>query len=101
MSPAGVAMSLVPPIAPTWSCVEFHFDEDAGTIDTWVDEKEVPGLVENGTATPDGSAEWLRVANWKPSLSDFQLGWESYGGQTMTLWFDDVAIASERIHCGT
>lgn len=100
LSPAGVAMSLSPMTTPTWTCIEIHIDESAGTIDTWVDDHEVAGLVENGTATPDGSSEWLRVANWKPSLSNFRLGWESYAGQTMTLWFDDVAISSGRIGCG-
>ncbi len=100
LSPAGIAMSLSPMTSPTWTCIEIHIDESAGTIDTWVNDHEVAGLVENGTATPDGSSEWLRVANWKPSLSNFRLGWESYAGQTMTLWFDDVAISSGRIGCG-
>lgn len=100
LSPAGVAMSLSPMTTPAWTCIELHIDESAGTIDTWVNDDEVAGLVENGTATEDGSSEWLRVANWKPSLSNFRLGWESYAGQTMTLWFDDVAISSGRIGCG-
>ena len=100
LSPTGVGDSVA--IAQeTWTCVEFHFDESAGTIDTWVDSQEVAGLVENGTATPDISTQWLSRAGWKPSLSDFRLGWESYSGQTMTLWFDDVALSGARIGCGS
>jgi hypothetical protein len=99
LSPAGIGES-VALAASTWTCVELHVDEAAGTIDTWVDGAEVPGLVENGTPTPDVSAQWLSRADWKPTLVDFRLGWESYSGQTMTLWFDDVALAAQRIGCG-
>jgi hypothetical protein len=98
MSPTGTGMS-IPIAANTWTCIESHFDETAGTIDTWVDGKEIAGLVENGTPTADVSTQWLSQAGWKPVLSDFRLGWESYSGQTMTLWFDDVALAAHRIGC--
>jgi hypothetical protein len=98
MSPTGTGES-VALAANTWTCIESHFDETAGTIDTWVDGKEVAGLVENGTPTPDVSTQWLSQAGWKPTLADFRIGWESYSGQTMTLWFDDVALASQRIGC--
>ena len=97
LSPTGTGES-VALAADTWTCVESHFDETAGTIDTWVDGKEIAGLVENGTPTPDVSTQWLSQA-WKPMLTDFRIGWESYSGQTMTLWFDDVALAAQRIGC--
>ncbi len=100
LSPTGVSDSVVV-AADTWVCIEFHFDESAGTIDTWVDSSEVAGLVENGTPVPDISTQWLSHGGWRPSLSDFRLGWESYSGQLMTLWFDDVALAAHRIGCGT
>ncbi|MGH7437148.1 MAG: cellulose-binding protein, partial [Polyangiaceae bacterium] len=98
LSPTGVADSLAPAVG-AWTCIEVHVDETAGTIETWVDGKQVVGLTENGTPVADISTQWLSRA-WKPSLVDFRLGWESYAGQTMTLWFDDVALASQRIGCG-
>ena len=98
LSPTGTGLS-VAPSANAWTCIESHFDETAGTIDTWVDGKEVAGLVENGTPAPDVSTQWLSAAGWKPTLADFRIGWESYSGQTMTLWFDDVALAARRIGC--
>jgi hypothetical protein len=98
MSPTGTGES-VALTADAWTCIESHFDETAGTIDTWVDGKEIAGLVENGTPTPDVSTQWLSDAGWRPTLSDFRIGWESYSGQTMTLWFDDVALAAQRIGC--
>jgi hypothetical protein len=100
LSPTGVASSMAP-MQGKWTCIEFHFDESAGTIDTWVDSEEVKGLVENGTPVPDESTQWLSRAGWKPMLADFRLGWESYSGQTMTLWFDDVALSRSRIGCGS
>jgi hypothetical protein len=99
LSPTGVSESDMP--APqTWLCIESHVDEAAGTIDTWVDGREIAGLVENGTSVADVSTQWLSRGAWRPSLSDVRFGWESYAGQTMTLWFDDVAIAGARIGCG-
>jgi len=98
LSPTGVGDSVVIPAA-TWTCIEFHVDQSAGTIDTWVNGAEVPGLVENGTAVADISTQWLSKT-WRPSLATFQLGWESYAGETMTLWFDDVALAAFRVGCG-
>jgi hypothetical protein len=99
LSPTGVSESDMP--APqTWLCIESHVDEAAGTIDTWVDGREIAGLVENGTSVADVSTQWLTRGAWRPSLSDVRFGWESYAGQTMTLWFDDVALAGARIGCG-
>jgi hypothetical protein len=98
LSPTGVSDS-VALVAGTWTCVEFHIDESAGTVETWVDGTLVPGLVENGTPVADISTQWL-AKPWKPKLTDFGLGWESYAGQTMNLWFDDVALDSQRIGCG-
>ena len=34
-----------------------------------------------------------------PSLADFKLGWESYSGGPMDLWFDDVALSDSPIGC--
>ena len=99
LSPTGVA-DTVAIVTATWTCIEFHIDQTAGTIDTWVNGTEVPGLVENGTPVADISTQWLSQA-WRPKLVDFALGWESYAGQAMTLWFDDVALAGFRIGCGT
>jgi hypothetical protein len=30
-----------------------------------------------------------------------RFGWESYGDQANTLWFDDLAIGASRIGCGS
>ncbi|MGD0678080.1 MAG: hydrolase [Polyangiaceae bacterium] len=99
-SQVDVQESIAPP-SPGWFCVEFHIDELAGTLDAWVDGSEVPGLVETGTPVTNISAEWLGQGQnaWKPQVIDLGFGWETYFGQSMVLWFDDVAIASTRIGC--
>jgi hypothetical protein len=49
--------------------------------------------------TKDIDSQWLNRANWRPSLTDLRLGWESYGDGADTLWFDDVAVGSTRVGC--
>lgn len=98
LSPAGIARS-ARPTALRWHCVEFRVDQSAGTLATWIDSAAVDGLTVDATATPDVDARWHSRSSWRPRLIDFKLGWESYAGQTMTLWFDDVALGASRIGC--
>lgn len=99
LSPTGTSMSLQP-IPAAWLCVEFEVDGATGTLTTWVDGAQIPGLVVDGTPTPDVDAQWLRNPNWRPTLVDAKFGWESYAGQSMDLWFDDIALGPQRIGCG-
>jgi hypothetical protein len=94
-SPVGIAMSKVPPPA-TWVCLEFMIDQAQGLINTWVDDVLVPGLVADATPTPDVDTAWT---TYRPNLVGFNLGWQSFGGGAMNLWFDDVALSTARIHC--
>jgi hypothetical protein len=32
-------------------------------------------------------------------LRKIGFGWESYGGEPMLLWFDDIAISAQRLGC--
>ena len=99
LSPAGVSMSVALPVQQ-WSCVEFMVDQSAARLQTWVDGSALPGLAIDGVPTPDVDQAWLaQTPKWAPRLADFRLGWESYGNQAMTLWFDDVALSSQRIGC--
>lgn len=98
LSPAGIARSRAP-TAMRWHCVEFRVDQSAGALDTWVDGAAVEGLTVDATPTADVDARWLSRAMWRPRISDVKFGWESYAGQTMTVWFDDVALSRTRIGC--
>ena len=98
-SPAGVALS-VPLPTNQWECVEFEVNESQGTMRTWLNGTEVPGLHLDNVPTPDVDAQWLQNRpNWRPALVDLRFGWESYSGGDDTLWFDDVAIGSQQIGC--
>ena len=99
LSPTGTQAS-VQIAANQWVCIELEVNGEAGTIKTWVNGDEVAGLIVDGTPTPDIDAQWLRKANWRPTLVDAKFGWEGYSGQSNTLWFDDVALGSARIGCG-
>lgn len=96
-SPAGVALS-VPLPTGVWSCFEFEIDGSAGQLRTWLDSAEVPGLVVDGVPTADVDQQWL-ARTWRPAVTDLRLGWESYGTDADTLWFDDVAVSTARIGC--
>ncbi len=96
-SPAGVAQS-VPLPTNQWTCLEFMVNGTAGTMDTWVNGTQVPGLHEDGVKTQDVDDQWLG-RSWHPSLTDFRIGWEAYGNGSDTLWYDDVALGSSRIGC--
>ena len=97
-SPAGVAQSVTLPVN-TWECIEFEVNEVNGTINTWVNGTNVPGLTTGGGATPNVNDQWLTNTSWRPHLTDLRLGWESYASEADTLWFDDVALSSARIGC--
>ncbi|MGA6168227.1 hypothetical protein [Amycolatopsis magusensis] len=94
-SPAGVAQSAPLPVN-TWSCFEFQLDH--GKLRTWLNSTEVPGLVVDGTPTPDIDQQWLNRA-WQPAVTDLRLGWEGYGNDADTFWFDDIALGTTRIGC--
>ncbi len=98
LSPAGIALS-VAPAAGAWHCVEFMVNGHAGTMRTWFDGRQVAGLHVDATPTPDVDAQWLARGPWHPAPVDFRIGWESYAGQSMTLWFDDVVLGARRIGC--
>lgn len=98
LSPVGISRSARSTMM-RWHCVEFRVDQGMGALQTWLDGSAVEGLTLDATPTPDVDARWLSRASWRPRLIDLKLGWESYAGQTMTVWFDDVALGASRIGC--
>lgn len=100
LSPTGISLSAAIP-ALTWTCVEFAVDSTAGTLKTWVNGNAISGLEADASATPDVDRRWLSRGAWHPALADFKLGWEQYSNVANTLWFDDVALHTSRIGCGS
>ena len=84
----------------TWHCIEFGIDQSARTLQTWVDGVAIPGLQIDNTPTNDMDSSWL-TDPWMPVLKDFKLGWEQSSGSATTVWYDDVALHTSRIGCGS
>ena len=99
LSPTGIGLS-VKPKPETWLCVELQIDPAARSLRTWIDGKEVAGLIVDGEPTPDVDRQWKNKPDWAPVLEDLKLGWESYGNDANTLWFDDLVVAGTRVGCG-
>ncbi|KAL2194510.1 carbohydrate-binding module family 1 protein [Corynascus similis CBS 632.67] len=96
LSPQGVATSAKLP-TNTWQCFEYHVGTD-GTIETWLNDAAIAGLtVGPGISNPNAGA-WSR-SSIKPKPSGVYFGWESYGGDTNTFWYDDIVISSSRVGC--
>lgn len=94
MSPQGTATSMALP-AGAWECFEYHLSSD-GTIETWLNSAAIPGLFTAGNANANG---WGTA--YKPAITGVYFGWESYGGDANTFWYDDVSISSARVGCGS
>lgn len=87
------------PKGNTWACVEFHTSQ-SGTLETWVDGKAVPGLtfVPGTTSQTDGiHNQWKSPSPFKPTSIAF--GWTVFSGESLTVWFDDIAVGSTRVGC--
>jgi hypothetical protein len=69
----------------TWYCLEFYFDGPGQETRVFVDDTEVTTL-----HTTDWGAQPYEI---------FKLGYEKYHGGPKNLWYDDLAIASEQLHC--
>lgn len=96
LSPQGIAASAALP-ANTWKCFEYHLGAD-GTIETWLDSTAIAGLTVKSGTTNANAGQWTR-GNYKPKVSGIYFGWESYGGDTNTFWYDDISISSTRVGC--
>ena len=100
LSPAGVALSTAFQ-AGSWHCLEWMVDGSKPEMRTWLDGAAVDGLTLDAEPTADVDRQWSAKTDWHPRLLDLRFGWESYGEQAETLWFDDVAIGPARFGCAT
>ncbi|KAI0140700.1 hypothetical protein BJ166DRAFT_604330 [Pestalotiopsis sp. NC0098] len=96
LSPQGIATSAALPTG-SWQCFEYHLGTD-GTIETWLNGNAVAGLTVKSGTTNANAAQWTR-STYVPKVTGVYFGWESYGGDVNTLWYDDIAIASTRVGC--
>jgi hypothetical protein len=93
LSPQGVATSQALP-TNAWECFEYHLGTD-GSIETWLNSNAIAGLTTKGNLNDAG---WTR-STIIPKITGVYFGWESYGGDANTFWYDDIAVSSSRIGC--
>lgn len=67
-----------------WYCVEFLFDGPGREVEIWVDGDAV---------------EKLHATDWGAEYETFKFGYERYHGPDKTLWYDDLALGTQRIGC--
>jgi hypothetical protein len=72
-----------------WSCVEFYFGKDE--LRFWLDGNEV---------SPLHVTSWRNQAPpWSPAYDRLRLGFHDFQGGAVDVWYDDVAIDTQRIGC--
>jgi hypothetical protein len=96
LSPQGIAASAALP-AGAWQCFEYHLGTD-GTVETWLNNVTISGLTAKAGVANPNAAQWQR-SSVKPKVTAINFGWESYGGDTNTFWYDDIVVSSTRIGC--
>ncbi|AEO70968.1 92096097-fddb-4e57-887d-b0a5c13f99f4 [Thermothielavioides terrestris] len=96
LSPQGIATSTALPTG-SWQCFEYHIGTD-GTVETWLNGNAIAGLTSKPGVSNPNAAQWQR-SSIKPKPTAVYFGWESYGGDTNTFWYDDIAISSTRVGC--
>ena len=83
-----------------WACFEWQYDGAHNTQKLWLDGKSIDDMTVNGHSTDCcPSTVWTA-----PPYSQFALGWEIYsqaqpGGSMFNVWYDEVALDTERIGC--
>ncbi len=72
-------------VAGEWRCVEVLLDHANTEIDVWLESQEIPDL---------HHLDWLQ-----DDYDTVSFGFEKYAGPATDVWYDDVAISTERIGC--
>jgi hypothetical protein len=79
--------------AGAWTCFEMSFDPASTTLDVWVNGTEVPDM--HPTNITLDTYDALRFGLEKYAGLDADAG----ASATLDLWYDDVAIGTQRIGC--
>lgn len=96
LSPNGIAASAPLPTG-SFQCFEYHLGP-SGTVETWLNGKAIPALTVTSGTTNVNADQWTK-SSIKPKITAVYFGWESYGGDVNTFWYDDIAISSTRVGC--
>jgi len=77
--------------ADNWYCMEALFDGANHEFRSWIDGEELAAM---------HVTDWQQgVMNWSPSYAHMKIGGQNYSGSLGQIWFDDVAMGTQRIGC--
>jgi len=96
LSPQGIASSTALPTG-AWECFEYHLGTD-GTVETWLNGNAIAGLTSKAGVANSNADQWQK-STVKPKITGVYFGWESYGGDVNTFWYDDISVSSTRVGC--
>jgi hypothetical protein len=84
-------------MAGQWYCLEAFFNGDGqnSSLQVWVDETEVTGL----HVTDFGGQASGAMRAWAPTYKEVKVGGQNFSGTLGNIWYDDVAVGTQRIHC--
>jgi hypothetical protein len=95
IDPDGVTLE-----ANTWYCVETFWDDAVGEFRLWIDDTEVETLHATANAwCPIGKTCSAPPNPWPIDFNLVKFGVQNYNGSSGTVWYDDVAFATQRIGC--
>jgi hypothetical protein len=83
-------------VADTWYCLEFYMGNDPDELQVFLDGQDTALSTTNYTAGAGAQGNTNPIADFIPPLEAFRIGWELQNG---TVFFDDVALGSQRIGC--
>jgi hypothetical protein len=82
-------------LANRWYCIEAFFNGAASEFQAWLDGTEITGLHVTDWAGQRTGAQRA----WAPTYQLVKVGAQNYSGSVGTVWYDDVAMGTQRIGC--
>jgi hypothetical protein len=80
-----------PPVSDKWVCLEGLFDGKNNKTAAWLDGVQV--------VKADSPTDWHSASTYPAALERIGFGWEAYGAVANTVYYDDIAVSTERINC--
>lgn len=84
--------------AETWYCFEVLFNGEDHELQLWIDGNEVSNMHVTDWS-PSGEETKLPKPDWSPTYNTVRFGPQNYSGSPGQVWFDDIAISTQRVGC--
>jgi hypothetical protein len=95
---AAPGFSFVAGTPDRWYCIEALFSGTGGVgeFDVWIDNVEISTMhVTDFKSRPTNPSRTM----WAPTFKYIKVGAQNYSGDIGKIWYDDVAVGTQRIGC--